>query len=506
MTILIFLFGILFFVLAWKRLDWAVLLMIAALPAYLIRFSVFGLPMTILELMILISFFVWLVTKTNFKLFIRGKYSWQEFKENKFKREKYPWRWEIVALLIISWIAIAVGGFTNGALGIWKAYFFEPILVFILVLNLFKDKKGIEKIIFALTVSAFAVSILAVYQKLTGNLIDNPFWSAEATRRAVSFFGYPNAVGLYLGPIVMILVGYFFSVILTPHAAGEESQVTANKTSPPTNQRSFAHWAQDDNIKKFFVGSIIIFSLLSIYFAKSEGAIIGLLVAFFVFGILAGKKLRWATLILTIICSGAILSYAPTRTLVLDKVQLHDLSGQIRRQQWKETWKMLNDSRLLLGAGLDNYQKSIKPYHQEGIFVYDFNDPNFHAKLVASDELKKQVWQPTEIYMYPHNIILNFWSEIGLLGMILFAWIFIKYFWIAISNFEFRISKQNLKFDNSKCKIQNYFINLGLLCAMIVIIVHGLVDVPYFKNDLAVMFWVMLAMMSLINLQNKKHV
>jgi hypothetical protein len=504
MTFLILLFAIIYFYLAWSKLEWAVLLMIAALPSYLIRFSVFGLPMTLLELMILISFFVWLVTKTNFKLFIRGKYSWQEFKENKFKREKYPWRWEIIALLIISWIAIAVGGFTNGALGIWKAYFFEPILVFILVLNLFsaqggstsgeKDKKGIEKIILALAVSVFAVSILAVYQKLTGNLIDNPFWSAEATRRAVSFFDYPNAVGLYLGPIVMILVGYFFSVIANPDLSGRGNLENSDLNSGLLRLRQWAD-PRNDKIKVVFLAITIIFSLLSIYFAKSEGAIIGLMAAFFIFGILAGKKIRWATLILTIICSGAILSYTPTRTLALDKIQLHDLSGQIRRQQWKETWKMLNDGRLLFGAGLDNYQKSIKPYHQEGIFVYDWHDLNFHAKLVASDELKKKVWQPTEIYMYPHNIILNFWTELGLAGAILFAWIIIKFLWLGIFNFQFSIFKKNKD-----------YLNLGLLCAMIVIVVHGLVDVPYFKNDLAVMFWVMLAMLSLINLQNKKHV
>ncbi|MCX6796080.1 MAG: O-antigen ligase family protein [Candidatus Falkowbacteria bacterium] len=477
--------------------------MLAAMPTYLIRFSAFGLPMTVLELMILISFFVWLVTKTNFKLFIRGQYSWREFKENRLKREKYPWRWEIVALLVISWVAIAVGGFTNGSLGIWKAYFFEPILVFILVLNLFsaqggsasggKEKKGIEKIIFALAFSAFAVSVLAIYQKLTGNLIDNPFWSAAATRRAVSFFGYPNAVGLYLGPIIMILVGYFHSVIASPDLSGrgnlEGSELNSGllRRSTPRN----------DKIKKSFVALTIVLSLMSIYFAKSEGAIIALLVAFFVFGILAGKKIRWATLIAAIVIGSGVLVYAPARIHVLDLIQLHNFSGQVRTQQWKETRKMLTDGRLIFGAGLANYQKTIKPYHQEGIFVYDFHDPNFHAKLVASDELKKKVWQPTEIYLYPHNILLNFWSELGLAGMLLFIWIFIKFFYLSFGNWK-------LEIGNSVNQKNKYLI-LGLVGAMITIIIHGLVDVPYFKNDLSVLFWVMLAMVSLINWQNKSY-
>ena len=41
--------------------------------------------------------------------------------------------------------------------------------------------------------------------------------------------------------------------------------------------------------------------------------------------------------------------------------------------------------------------------------------------------------------------------------------------------------------------------------AIIVIVVHGLVDVPYFKNDLAVMFWLFLAMVSIIKLEEKNY-
>jgi hypothetical protein len=33
---------------------------------------------------------------------------------------------------------------------------------------------------------------------------------------------------------------------------------------------------------------------------------------------------------------------------------------------------------------------------------------------------------------------------------------------------------------------------LGIVLAMVAIIVHGLVDVPYFKNDLALEFWTLL--------------
>lgn len=219
MNILLIIFFLLFSFLSWKRLDWAVMFLLFAMPSYLIRFSILGVPVTLLEGMILIAFAVWLIGHTEFRNFIRGKYGLEEFRANRKQRVAYPFGLEIILLLIVSFIAVAIVGFSDSALGIWKAYFFEPALVFILVLNVFK--KDLDKIIWPLALSALVVSLLAIYQKFTGAWIFNEFWAAEESRRVVSFFGYPNAVSLYLGPLVLLFAGWLTSVILRPKA--EES-------------------------------------------------------------------------------------------------------------------------------------------------------------------------------------------------------------------------------------------------------------------------------------------
>ena len=452
MTYLISSFLILFAYLAYKRLDWSVLLIIAGTPLYLIRFQIFGIPMTILETMILISFFIWFVVKDGAKI------------KTLFKKEgrvSYPYKWEIISVLVISWIAIITAGITNEALGIWKAYFFEPLLLFVLIINLFSSPEGRKKIIWSLACSALIVSLFAIYQKITGQFIDNPFWAAAETRRAVSFFGYPNAIGLFLAPLVMLFAGQIFS---------------------KTNLK-----------EKIFFSSTIITSILAIFFAQSEGAVIGLATASFVFALLANKKLRITAIITAIIGFLIIISYTPLKLFVIQKITLNDLSGQIRQEQWIETKKMLAANRFWQGAGLSGYQKAVAPYHQEGIFLKN-NDPDWLHKIQTSAEYRKQMWQPTETYMYPHNILLNFWSELGIFGALLFCWIIAKFLW---QSGRFFIKQKN---DTER------FIALGLFTSMIALVVHGLVDVLYFKNDLSALFWISLALLGGLTLkQNEKN-
>lgn len=450
---------IFFTVLAFARLDLALLLTIAALPAYLIRFKIYGLPLTLLEAMILISFGVWFIKSflPHLKTIIR----------NHRARMPYPYSIEIVLLLVIAFVSAGVSGFSSGALGIFKAYFFEPVLLFILILNVFKTRRDCLKILGALLISAALISLFAIYQKITGQFISNSFWADEATRRVVSVFGYPNAVGLYLSPLIMIFIGWLFYL----------------------PKRTLLNGA----FKKIIIILTVIISFLAIYFAHSRGALIGLTVALLVFTLLAERKRRKGILIILGIVIVLFLAVPASRNYLNDKLQFKDLSSEIRRQQWKETLAMLNDGRIISGAGLDNYQTAVRPYHQAGLFFNGDNLPNFSQQLRASSTLRAKYWQPVEIYMYPHNIFLNFWSELGLFGLLLFIWIIIKFLFVSLKLIII-YSRENKK--------ERYLI-IGLLSAMIVIIVHGLVDVPYFKNDLAAMFFILLALSGNFNLQEK---
>jgi len=460
MITLIILSLIFFLILALIRFDLAIMAIIVGLPSYLIRFQLLGIPLTFLEAMILISFAVWFCGNVipNFK-------TW--FKKRK-ERTPYPFSYEIIGLIIVSFISVAIAKFSSESLGIWKAYFFEPILLYILVLNTLKKKNDLNKIFLALLISAIGVILVAIFQKITGQFIFNDFWTQEETRRVVSWFGYPNAIGLYLAPLTMVFLGWFFSL--------------------PLKQNLIK------SLGKIILLLTIIGSVAAIYFARSEGALIGLSAGLLVFGLISGRRQRIATFILAAILVGTIFLSAPLKNYTELKLGLNDLSGQIRERQWKETIAMLSGPKFISGAGLSKYQEAIQPYHQEGIFFNSDNLPNFDEQLRESAELRAKYWQPVEIYLYPHNIFLNFWTELGLLGALLFSWLIVKYLFIS-----FKLSISYLR-DKKPEK----YLSLGLMCAMIVIVIHGLVDVPYFKNDLSAMFFIFLALLGVLNL-NKKY-
>lgn len=439
---------LIFAFLAYRRLDWAVLMIIVGTPLYLWRGSVAGLPFTFLEIMILVSFLTWL---------IKGGLDLKTLFKKKNGRIPYPFRWEIIAILLTSWSGIIVAGMSNTALGIWKAYFFEPILLFILVINLFSYPEGRQKVIRALSVSALAVSLFAIFQWATGLYISNPFWVAAETRRATSFFPYPNAVGLFLAPIIPIITGFIIN-----------------------------HWNNLKNQERSFYLATIFAALLAVWAAKSEGALVGLIVGLGFMGLLVNKNVRLITLGLGVVIVASLWFTPSLKEYALSKITLSDLSGQIRQQQWKETKEMLQDGRFFSGAGLSGYQAAVAPFHQDGIW-FKTKDPNWLRNIMNSEEYRQKMWQPTEIYLYPHNIILNFWTEIGLLGMLAFVWLIARAIIQSIKIFIKRTPEK--------------YLALGLGAALTVIVIHGLVDVPYFKNDLAALFWVFLALIGGLSLK-----
>ena len=400
--------------LAWKNFRWALGILIIALPAYLVRFNIGPLPTTLLEVTFGALFLIWLV-----------KYSRTDGKIIKESVKIHQLFFVFLALFFTASIAgIFISDMWWASLGQWRAYFLEPILLFFVLLG---REKSLEKkdLVWFLLLSSISVSLLAIIQKITGQLYPPSLWDDQLFGRVTSFFTTPNAVGLYLVPVVIMTASFFARSITTKQSFGRSEIASSG----------------------FALLAMTLLALCAIFLSFSQGAWVALGAGIICFAFLIGyKKIAVAVALIGII---AALVMPQVRSAVL----FQDQAGQNRLTLWKHSWTYLTKSpqNFIFGAGIRQYFRKVeKPYYNP---------------------------QELERLIYPHNIFLNFWTEIGLLGLIGF---------IGLMVCGFRMVWQKKK--------DNKILAASLISALVVIMVHGVVDVPYFKNDLSMIFWIIMSL------------
>ena len=130
----------------------------------------------------------------------------------------------------------------------------------------------------------------------------------------------------------------------------------------------------------------------------------------------------------------------------------HTLYGRLHI--WASTLRMLKDHPIF-GAGINAYQTTMAPYRAAD--TYNVPEP------------------------YAHNIVLTTWSELGLLGLAAFMYMFIALIvrpWRALTK--------------AVGLYRPVLWGVGTGFAMVAI--HGIVDSPYWKNDLSLEFWILAAL------------
>ena len=125
-------------------------------------------------------------------------------------------------------------------------------------------------------------------------------------------------------------------------------------------------------------------------------------------------------------------------------------TGGFRLDLWLSSLEMLRDHPLL-GIGLDN-------------FAYLYQQVYLRPGAAAEPNLS-----------HPHNWLLQFWLDLGVLGLIAFGWLL------------FRFARQ-------VWTARRTWLVAGAVGAMADLLVHGAIDNSYFLVDLAFVFWLTLAL------------
>jgi len=417
--------------LSYRKPLWGVGAVIVLLPSYLWCFNILGIPTTFLELLIVSLFIVWLLKEKKYKAI---NFSLQKTFDNQVpKALRYLLGlWSLAAILAL------LTNFTYASLGLWRAYFLEPLMFFLVFVYTVKNKVNGEAregglghkkdwtvIINSLALLLAWLFTVAMYQNFTTwNYIDA--YNFPNVKRLTGPFAYPNALSLLTAPLTALFAGLWIYT--------------------------------KDKLFNWHYLILFIFGLVLAIMTVSQGAMLAIIFSLFLALILA-KKLRKIAIPVIILGLISILLVLP-KIDINPELNLQSSSLDIRLNQWQETSALLADN-FLLGTGLNGYQNALEAYH--------------HTEWL-------------EIYLYPHNIFLNFWIEIGLLGLLVF---------ISLIIYVILLLKDIFKANN----------NLAWPLSMMWLtwFVHGLVDVPYFKNDLSVLFFILLGLTILAVRDNKSN-
>lgn len=203
--------------------------------------------------------------------------------------------------------------------------------------------------------------------------------------------------------------------------------------------------------RKWLVFSSIGIIFWALYLTLSYASWVAILGSLFVVFIVE-KKIDWKKISVSLFLLALLVFSQLEKSKFSDLLFFSDQSSfSSRTMIWRSAGKILNDN-WFWGIGVGNFQTEYLEYQKYFPPYLEWAVP------------------------HPHNLYLAFWLFGGMLG-------FLGFFALACYWF--------LCFFKTQKNPHLKFIGLGI---MLYILFHGLVDTPYFKNDLAVIFWLLFAL------------
>jgi putative inorganic carbon (HCO3(-)) transporter len=336
----------------------------------------------------------------------------ETFREGKMFEVRSPFLWPAILFAVAGALDVVTAPSMTAALGLYRAYLLEPMAFALVLANVLRNQRRAMLVAGGLMVGAAVAGVANSYVVLTGLI--QPTYDVTQTPPVVIYFT-ANAVALYVVPLVAV------AGALALHARQPE---------------------------RLFGAVFLLLGVVITMLSFSRGGYLAL--AAVIAGLALSHRRRWALLGLAVLAVAGMALIEPIRhRVIIETENVYGNTVQSRLDLWTGAIKLI-EQRPLFGAGLSGFQERVAPFLA-----------NFHASAFFID---------------PHNILLNFWVETGLLGVIAIAWIIGAAMWISCRGWRAGSAGWSP-------------FHLGVLLALVAVIVHGLVDVPYFKNDLSLEFW-----------------
>jgi O-antigen ligase len=338
-----------------------------------------------------------------------------------------------------------------------------PFLYFVVINNI-NDERQIRRI---LNIVIITGSLFGIYGILQYQGIDLSFWKGNVGRQAVfGLFGNVNYFAEYLVAILPLAISLF---LVTPFKSNKSKKLL------------------------LFIGILAMGGSLLLTFTRGSYLALGISLIFMLllFVICRGKMFirenrKIFILILAAIILAAFLFAIPNplnkpgtyiskikaRTSIAS-IQKTFTSGR-RMAIWKFALMMIKD-RPLLGSGI-------------GIFKY--NTLRYQAEFFSQGDNRSLY--PYGIAYEAHNEYLHFWAELGIIGLGIFLWMIIVYFYYGLK--FLKRTKDNYKQGAA----------IGLMGIVMAVLVDGIFGFPLHLPATIIVFWLSLGLTISIS-QNERE-
>jgi len=330
-----------------------------------------------------------------------------------------------------------------------------PILCFIIANNI-KGEHQINRLLTALLIIS---SILGIYGIFQYQGIDFAFWKANVGRNQVfGLFGNVNYFAEYMIVPLPLAISLFF-------AARNRTHKILLLVGIFTIAGSIILTFTRGSYLAIGISSIFMFILYLVvqgkYFIKEHKKIFIIILAFIIL----------VTFLFTLPNPlnepGTAISKIKGRISITQLTK--DYSLKRRFATWKFTAMMIKDHPML-GFGL-------------GTFKY--NSLNYQAKFF--DQGENRSLYPYGIADKAHNEYLQFWAELGMIGLGIFLWFIVTYFYYGI---------KLLKRLKDKYK---QGIAIGLMGGVVAVLIDAIFGFPLHLPATLVLFWLFVGLIISLN-------
>lgn len=443
-------------VLVYKSTRISVLLLPFFFPLYLIKFDIYGLPLYFVEGLIFIS-----AIPIFYKL-LRGHHEILEkntvskilyLAKSPFLAKRRPFVEFLKSPFfpIIIFILGALIGFAivpaesyKHALGILKSWVITPIIYFFILHKTVKTKEDIQFVIYSYVASAFLLSLMALFQAVSRSYI-------TIDSRASGPFESANYLAMYIAPALVYTGIRVLQTFI--HGPVESAAVRINAFE-----------------RRIYLSGMVSIIFVALILSQSYGGILGVFAAVFLYIVYESFKVKnvkskkFLKKLIAFICVIIVLGTALVATLNVEKFQNlvkfdEHTSVGTRLEIWEIGAKLIVENPVF-GSGLGEYG-------------------NLYTQR-AEELLGHAPYEPARLHS--HNLYMETWLNTGILGVVAFLWVVIMAFYHA------QKTSKNTDVETSRI--------IGAASMMLVyILLHGLIDIPFWKNDLALLFWLVMAVL-----------